>query len=434
VIGETRITALLCTDDQTGELVARRWRIEVEDGPDAGATLVRDVGTVTVGSHRDADLRLSDTAVSRYHLELRLLAEGVLAVDLDSRNGTRVGGERVDRALVMPGGAISLGRTRLVVQPEDDAIELDASELDRFGEAHSRSPALRRLFAQLRKVAAADTTVLIQGESGTGKELIARAIHAGSPRRDGPFVVLDCGAVAKSLFESQLFGHKKGAFTGASGDHAGAVETAGGGTLFLDELGDLPLEIQPKLLRVLEARSVCRLGEERERPVDVRFVAATHRDLVAASRDGRFREDLYYRVAVVRAQIPPLRERPEDIALLAVLLLERISDGRLTLSSEVLAALEAYHWPGNVRELRNVIERAVALAPSERIDVADLFPADDRPPVGRFLEEKEQLIARFEQRYVEDLLSRHQGNVSAAAREAGLSRNALYSLIKRVGL
>ena len=425
-------STLVLTDSVSGDLVARKWRLVIVDGPDQGLALERRGGTVLVGSHPDADLRLNDPSVSRYHAELRLLAEGVFVVDLGSRNGTRVAGSKIDRVLVPPGGSLRVGKSEIALRPEDDRVKVGGE--DRFGAFVTKTHAVRKVLAQMRLVAPTDATVLIEGETGTGKELLARALHEHSARAGGPFVVVDCGAVKDTLLESQLFGHLKGAFTGASEPRAGAFEAANGGTVFLDELGELPLELQPKLLRVLEARTVRRLGDVEDRPVDVRFVAATNRDLEAMARASTFREDLFYRVAVVRARILPLRERPDDIPLLASATAERISDGRASLTRESLAALAQYDWPGNARELRNVIERAVALSKSGTITPEVLFGDHDEEDRLSFKQAKDRIITEFETRYVKNLLDRHGGNVSAAAREAGMSRNALYALMKRVGI
>lgn len=425
-------STLVLTDSESGELVARKWRVVVVDGEDQGLQLERRGGTVLVGSHADADLKLSDPSVSRYHAELRLLPEGVFVVDLGSRNGTRVAGTKVDRVLVPPGGSLKVGKTEIALRPEDDRVKVGGE--DRFGDFVTKTSAVRKVLSQLRLVAPTDATVLIEGETGTGKELLARALHDHSSRKGGPFIVVDCGAVKDTLLESQLFGHLKGAFTGASESRAGAFEAASGGTVFLDELGELPLDLQPKLLRVLEARTVRRLGDVEDKPVDVRFVAATNRDLEAMAKRGAFREDLFYRVAVVRARVSPLRERPDDVPLLAAATAERISDGRASLTRESLAALSTYDWPGNARELRNVIERAVALSKGAVITPDILFSDDGDDDRLSFKEAKDRVITEFETRYVKNLLDRHSGNVSAAAREAGMSRNALYALMKRVGL
>jgi transcriptional regulator with PAS, ATPase and Fis domain len=248
----------------------------------------------------------------------------------------------------------------------------------------------------------------------------------------------------ETLLEGELFGAVKGAYTGADADRIGAFEAADKGTVFLDELGELPLALQPKLLRVLEARTVRRVGDVNERPIDVRFVAATNRNLVEMAKAGTFRSDLYYRVAVLRARIAPLRSRPEDIPLLAGHFASQISRGRCAVSAEANEVLRRYDWPGNGRELRNIIERAIALQPGPVIHPIDLFPGSasdlatgsgsSEPVRGGFHEAKNQLITDFERRYVRDLLARHEGNVSAAAREAGLSRPSLYALMKRVGV
>jgi transcriptional regulator with PAS, ATPase and Fis domain len=427
-----RDTTLLVTDSESGELVARRWIVEVVSGPDAGKSIERAGGTIVVGSHSEADLTLSDPSVSRYHAELRLLPEGVLALDLGSKNGMRVGSSRVERALIPAGGTVRLGRTELKVSPRDDEVAV-GDDPEAFGGFLTAAKSCRKVLAQLRLVARTEATILLQGETGTGKELLARAIHDHSQRAGGPFVVVDCGAVTKTLLESQLFGHVKGAFTGAVESRAGAFEAADHGTVVLDELGELPLDLQPKLLRVLEARTVRRVGDVEDKPVDVRFVASTNRDLEAMVRAGEFREDLFYRVAVVRAKVPPLRERLEDVPLLALHSAKRLGGDGVRLTDEAQAVLSSYDWPGNARELRNVIERAVALKKGSLIEPKDLFPEEDLKQ-HTFHEAKDQVIAEFERRYVKALLARHQGNVSGAAREAGLSRNALYALMKRSGL
>ncbi|MBI4820007.1 MAG: sigma 54-dependent Fis family transcriptional regulator [Deltaproteobacteria bacterium] len=426
---------LLLTDG--AELVARRWRIEVESGPDRGKAVVGEAGTLVAGTHADADLVLTDGTVSRYHAELRLLPEGVLVVDLGSTNGTRVGGARIDRCLIPPDGCFRLGQSQLRARAIDAKVEAlhqePTEKVTQLGAFLTSHAALARTLGQLERVAKTEASVLIQGETGTGKEVLARAVHDLSHRASGPFVVVDCGAVHAQLLESQLFGHKKGAFTGASSDHAGAFEAAKGGTVFLDELGELPIDLQPKLLRVLEARTIRRLGEVQDRPVDVRFVAATHRDLDAMRKARAFRDDLYFRVAVVRATVPPLRERLCDVPLIARKYVEDLSHGKVSLSRQACDALSQYDWPGNARELRNVIQRALALSDETTIGPDQLFPEtkeSDEP----FHTAKERVIAEFEIRYVRSLLDKHEGNVSRAAKEAGLSRNALYALMKRAGL
>jgi DNA-binding NtrC family response regulator len=305
------------------------------------------------------------------------------------------------------------------------------------------------VFAILERAAQSDASILFLGESGTGKELAARAVHDESPRRSGPFVVFDCGAATETLVESDLFGHVRGAFTGAAGDRQGAFAAAHGGTLFLDEIGDLPLALQPKLLRMLEAGEVIPVGSRKPERYDVRVVAATHRDVFGEVARGGFRGDLYYRLAVVEVHLPPLRQRKQDLARLIAIFLERAGAKHLvpTIGGAALERLAGYHWPGNVRELRNVITRAVALgglatqmfndlpillrpraAPAADAEAA-AFKAD-RP----FHDAKQAVVDRFEREYLTDLLKRSNNNLSAAARQAGLERKFLYKLLERAGL
>ena len=410
----------------------RGWSVVVVDGADAGKSIDRDQGSIVIGTQDGVDLQLTDPAVSRYHAELQLLPEGVLVKDLDSRNGVRLGGHRIDRVVLSPGTRMQVGRSTLEIRPR--AVQTDSEPaLDTYGAFVTADPTTQRMLEQLRRVAQTDATVLIEGETGSGKELLAQALHETSPRSCGRLQVVDCGAASPTLVESQLFGHNKGAFTGAVDHKPGGFEAANGGTVFLDEIGELPLDLQPKLLRALEAKTIRRLGDTRDRAIDVRFVAATHRDLTSMVSVGSFRQDLYFRIAVVRVQVPPLRNRPYDIPLIAERLLRRIRGPEATLAPAAIGALTSYDWPGNVRELRNIIERAATLTPRPRIEASDLFGL--REPARRaFREAKEEVIARFEQRYVEALLRRHDGNISRAAREAGLSRNALYALMKRAGL
>jgi transcriptional regulator with PAS, ATPase and Fis domain len=434
---------LVLTSSDGGVLVSRRWTIEVVEGPDRGRSITRDSGIVVVGTHSDADLMLSDGSVSRFHAELQLLPEGVMVVDLKSTNGTRIGRVSIERGLVPPGETVRVGHTRLLVRPEDRAVAVADQGPSQFGAFVTTDPTLRKTLGQLVRVAASDSTVLFEAETGTGKELLARAIHAYSTRQKQPFVTVDCAAMPETLLESELFGALKGSFTGADADRIGAFEAANGGTVFLDELGEFPLALQPKLLRVLESRTVRRIGEVAERPINVRFVAATNKNLAEMAKAGTFRPDLYYRVAVVRAKVPPLRDRLDDIPLLAGHFSAQISHGSVAVSAEANEVLRRYDWPGNARELRNLIERAIALESGPVIKPSDLFPsALDReadasgtaPIRGGFQRAKNQLISDFERRYVRDLLARHEGNVSSAAREAGLSRPSLYALMKRVGV
>jgi DNA-binding NtrC family response regulator len=296
---------------------------------------------------------------------------------------------------------------------------------------------MRELFGVLERVAATDSTVLLVGETGTGKELLARAVHDASPRRQRPFIVVACGAIASELVESELFGHKRGSFTGATSDRPGAFVMAEGGTLFLDEIGELPLELQPKLLRALDTGMVKTLGEDEHRSVDVRIVAATHRDLEAEIAAGRFRSDLFYRLAVVAARVPPLRERREDIPALAHALLTRMGRADFELKPELLATLSAHGWPGNVRELHNLVQRATAGAdldlPKPEGDSGWLYKAGEAVEVP-YKEAKDKLVEAFTRDYIAALLERCGGNISEVARVAGIARNYVHRLVKKYGL
>ena len=294
----------------------RRAMLKVKAGPDQGMQIQVARSRITIGRSGVNDMTLSDTSVSGTHIELVLGDKGVVVHDLDSTNGTMVNGVRVREAYVEPGSVISIGKTDVEIVAADE-VEIPLYRDDNFAALWGASASMREVFAVLEKVAPTDMNVLVGGETGTGKELVARALHDESQRSDKPFVVLDCGALPRELAEAAILGHKKGSFTGAITDRAGAFEDADGGTLFLDEIGELPLELQPKLLRVLDRREVQRIGESTVRKVDVRVVAATHRDLRKMVGQGQFREDLYFRVSVMSVDLPPLRDRGEDVVLLA---------------------------------------------------------------------------------------------------------------------
>jgi two-component system response regulator GlrR len=300
-----------------------------------------------------------------------------------------------------------------------------------------RAPAMRAVFARLQRAAASDATVLLTGETGTGKELAAEGLHAASRRAAKPFVIVDCAAVPPDLLESELFGHERGAFTGATASRAGAFETANGGTVFLDEIGELSTALQPKLLRALERREIKRVGRDAWHAVDVRIVAATNRDLRAEVNAGRFRSDLYYRLAVVEIRLPALRERRDDLPAIVDAMIERMGmaaapEAALLRTPDARAELARHPWPGNVRELRNYLERCLVLA--ERPALAEPI-ADPAAPVGDDLRAaRKQWTAEREKAFLEELLARHGGNVSAAARAAGYDRKHLYRLLWRHGL
>jgi DNA-binding NtrC family response regulator len=406
--------------------------LSVVEGPDAGRELRSASPRVAIGTGAENDVVLADPTVSRQHCALERCADGIVLRDLESTNGTFVREVRVREALIPPGTRVSVGRSIVEVRLLDDG-EARAEPEHRFGPALGRSPAMQRLFRALEQVADADVRVLLSGETGTGKGLIARAMHAASPRAAHPFVVVDCATLPPTLIEAELFGHEKGAFTGADTARAGAFEAAQHGTLLLDEIGELPLALQPKLLRALEDRQVKRIGSTQSVTIDVRLIAATHRDLAAEVKAQRFRTDLYYRLNVVKLRVPALRERPEDIRLLAESF-ARALGATLRLGEDDWRRLEAAPWPGNVRELRAAIERAHVLGDRRQLFGEDEpAPAPAAPPRRGvpFREAKRRIVDEFERAFVEELLAETRGNVSEAARRARMDRNYLRTLIGR---
>lgn len=407
-----------------GHFLRREYAVKVVAGPDAGAERALTTATV-IGSGPEAGLRLDDATVSRAHVELTPKPFGVAVRDLGSKNGTLVGGVRVQEALIDAETDLALGRTvvRVLVS---DADEGEAPAQPTFGGLIGSSPAMRRLFGLLTRAAASDATVLLAGETGTGKGEVARALHQASARARAPFVTLDCGAIAPQLIESELFGHVRGAFTGAVGERLGLATEAQGGVLFLDEVGELPLELQPRLLRLLETRAVRRVGDQRDRQLDVRVIAASHRSLREEVRAGRFREDLYFRLAVVELTVPPLRERREDTLPLALHFVGQKGLAGFTFAPSLVERFASYGWPGNVRELRNVVERVLAGVGPE--------PAASEEVPATFKEAKERVVDAFTREYLLALLARHDGNISAVAREAGLNRNHVAVLMEKLKL
>jgi DNA-binding NtrC family response regulator len=412
---------------------------------------VRMVQRMRIGKAPDNDLVLPDDTVSRHHCELERGASGILLRDLGSTNHTRVGRTTVREAVVEPGATIVVGNVELILRSEPNRTQVLPSDKSQFGDMLGASLAMRQIFGVLERIAPTDAAVLVEGETGTGKDVLARAIHRQSPRANQPFVVVDCGAVSYNLIESELFGHERGAFTGAVAARQGAFESAARGTVFLDEVGELPLDVQPKLLRVLESGEYRRVGGNRTLRAEARIVAATKRNLKDEALRGKFREDLYFRLAVVPITVPALRTRREDIPALIdhFLALARKRDpaaSSISLSRETVSALTAHDWPGNVRELRNVLDRAIyiATASGEReLRLVDLpvgaatenGSADGSFDPGRsYRDTRNEFETDFERRYVSWLLERHQGNISAAAREAKMDRKHLYDLARKHGL
>ena len=424
-------------------------------GDQAGKTWEFEQDIISLGAHHSCDIVLKDATVSRRHAEIVRTRDGVVLRDNDSTNGTFVGPVRIKEVFLAPDTRFRVGRTEIIFKSEDEVVEVHPTEEDRFEDLVGASMAMRQVFGVLDRIAPTNLTVLITGETGTGKELASRATHKRSKRRDGPFVVFDCSAVPENLIESELFGHKRGAFTGAVDARAGVFEMAHKGTIFLDEIGELPLELQSKLLRVLEQREVRRIGASHAKPVDVRVVAATNRRLRDEISAGRFREDLYYRLAVVEVELPSLRDRIADLPLLIQHLLSRAdyNPGVKRTDPQVTQVLQDYHWPGNVRELNNVIERALPFCDGDSITmdalpeslqmaeqrsnpehaVAPILKTDSQEDLP-FKDAKDRLIEAFERQYLIDLLDRNGGNVSKAARAAHMDRKSITRLMKKHGI
>ncbi len=439
----------------------RGVHVSVIAGPDAGHDQVFAVHRAIVGRAAGCDFRLNDQTVSSFHLEICAAEErgGIQITDLSSRNGTLYAGARLEKAVVPSGATLEVGSSILRVEL-DAPFATEVADLPAFGELRGRNVAMRELFSTLARLARTDLSILIEGQTGTGKELAARAVHDASNYASGPFVVLDCTAIPNTLAESVLFGHERGAFTGASERRVGVFEAAEGGTVFLDEVGELPIELQPKLLRVLERREVVRVGSTTPRPVQVRVISATWRDLRTMINQGKFREDLYYRLAQARVTIPPMRERPEDVPLLVHHFIQRLPPGQgaRAISPEALNELQRREYAGNVRELKSTVERAAMMAEGAVITNADLAfermlsgerarapsPASAVPPaaavpnvndpIAPFKEAKRTLIDEFEKDYLSRLLQRTGNNLSRAAALAGIERHYLRDLFRKHGL
>ena len=425
-----------------GEGTVRRLAVTVTRGPDAGKNVERGAGeTLSIGSAADNDLVLGGATVSRYHLELAPGADGIVVRDLGSLNGTFAGGVRLREGVVAKGSQLKLGDSTLLVDAADTNVAAAApAELPGMvfeGET------MRALARRVNALAGFAGAILIQGETGTGKELIAKALHTLSPRSSEPFVIVDCASLPATLVEAELFGHERGAFTGAERARAGAFERASGGTVFLDEVGELPVAVQPALLGVLQRRRFHRVGGDKELTVDLRVVAATNRDLRAEVNRGAFRADLYYRLAGARIVVPPLREHPEDIpTLVRHFALELTGAADAPFSAAALAELGAQHWAGNARELRNVVERAIAFG-GQNVDAlldaseptgAEPTATRDDTPLERYRDARAKALAGFEERYLSRLIEDAGGNASEAARRAQMDRPYLLSLLRKYGL
>jgi transcriptional regulator with GAF, ATPase, and Fis domain len=417
------------------------YEIVVVEGPDAGARLSMDAAQPSrlfVGQSPACNLVLRDRLVSRRHAAFDVTARGVRLVDLGSTNGTLVGGLAIGEAFLRGGEHVRVGDTVLRVDLVGERTLAPLTRAHRFGRVLGGSIEMRRIYPLCERLASSDVPIVIEGETGTGKELLAESLHDASARAAAPLIVFDCTATPPTLLESTLFGHERGAFTGATGTRIGVFEQADGGTLLIDEIGDLDLAMQPKLLRAIERGEIQRVGGERWIKVDVRIIAATRRDLDAAVQAGSFRNDLFFRLAVGRIELPPLRDRHGDIPLLARHFWRALG-GVGEMPDDQVARLETYTWPGNVRELHNIVARQIALGelatvptappsrPSPELDPATEVQGGD--VVTRVLERdlpliraRDEVVEEFERLYVARVLAKHGGNVTKAAIASGIGR------------
>ena len=432
--GPTRKRGAIANETPAG--APKEFEVTVMSGPDVGKT-VKGREKVLVGKGGEATFQLKDEEVSRVHLELEPVPEGIRVRDRASTNGTFLAGARIQQMTVYEEAVLTLGTTVLRV----NVVVAGAAKAPRssFGKVLGRSQPMLAMYEKLEKAASTESTIVLLGETGTGKEVIAESIHAASARRARPFVIVDCGNMAPNLIESELFGHAKGAFSGAVSERKGAFLEADGGTVFLDEIGELPIDLQPRLLRVLESGTVKRLGEDKPRKVDVRIIAATHRDIEGEVKKGTFRQDLWFRLAVVLARVPPLRDRKDDIPLLVRHFVAQLGRGDFELPSGLREELMQWSWPGNVRELRNVIERALAGGDVEVGSGSGAAPAN----LGNLPEDlnalpykdaKERLVEAFTAQYIGTLLDRCGHNISEVARTAGIARAYVHRLVNKYGL
>lgn len=415
--------------------------LEIVSGPDAGLKRNLPLPVITIGTAPDNDVVLTDRTVSRHHAQLSTTPDGLLIRDLGSTNGIFYKDVRVVEAYLQPGIWCSLGETGIEIKQDTEERRYEIGDEDHLGALVGGAAPMRELYGLIKAVAPAPMTVLIAGESGSGKEMVATTVHELSGR-PGRFVVFDASVTDPEMMRNDLFGHVKGAFTGATGSRDGAFRRADGGTLFIDEIGELPLELQPKLLRVLENREVVPVGSDKPLAVDVRVIAATHRDLVAMVEAGTFRTDLFYRLSVITMQAPPLREILEDIPLLAQNFATKL-DLKCQLTTDALATMQRYDWPGNVRELRNVLERGAVLCQGGDICPEHLLLTQGRRGSAQteaVTVEPESpasspaQIKALERQMIEDAMARNRNNKTAVARELGMPLSTLKRRIAEYSL
>jgi|APLak6261675434_1056106.scaffolds.fasta_scaffold00857_2 DNA-binding NtrC family response regulator len=422
---------------------SQEYSLVLLSGPQSGQSF--PIGqSLRIGKAPDNDVVIDHPTVSRNHLTVRRQGDAFLVQDQGSTNGTFIDGAQIKEGFLRAGALLEVGDVQLRFQPMLKSLEVSPTADDRLGDLVGKSLPMRQIFALIQRIAPTDSTLLLIGETGCGKGAAARTIHKLSPRATGPFVIFDCASVSENLIESELFGHEKGAFTGAVAQRVGCLERADGGTLFLDEIDDLPLDLQPKLLRALEDREFRRLGQSGgAHKFDTRVIAASKKDLWAETQAGRFREDLYFRLSVFTLTLPTLRDRKEDIPLLV----DAMANGNLwgRLSDKQRDQFNAHTWPGNVRELRNAVERLKHVADIPELASENFLREYSGPdkqegetlPVnyaGPFKDVKDDLIRAFEREYLTRLLSKTRGNIAKAARDAGLDRKHLYSLLHKYGL
>ena len=436
--------------DAIEALEFQRYRLRSPSGP----SLAFDRRCVFLGASPDNDFTVEHPTVSRVHARLEYDGAGYLLSDLGSKNGTWVDGVRVKEAFLGATSKVQLGLADVFFALEEDRVHVELARAERLGRLIGKSPQMREIFALIPKVARANVPVLIEGESGTGKELVAEAVYQHSARSEKPFVIFDCSAVPPDLAESELFGHVRGAFTGAVQTRAGVFEQANGGTLFLDEIGELPIDLQPKLLRALEKGEFKMVGDSVRKTSDVRIIAATNRNLERECEAGNFREDLYYRLAVIKVRLPALRQRPEDIPMLVESFLAASGSSNVQVGWDTMRRLQAHPWPGNVRELKNYVDRAVVLSEHGRLETRHLgtrglrqeSPVEDVSSSDGerltlavdielpFKDAKATLLDTFETRYWQRLLDATGGNISEAARRGGIHRKSLEYIVKKLDL